>query len=143
MNYLTILDTQINELETRLAALRTARAVVAELAETRAEVYSGTTEKKPRKDRAVGKAYTTKSGIIRNPGAALRARGYIIDFLQGQSEPIKASLISQMLNTHNIKDTTMWGVLKTLRDEGVVKWDTDTRLYSIVPMMQHGKAAAS
>lgn len=117
MNYLIAIDQEIAELETRLSQLRIARGVLVRM--------SKIVEPKPKVSRPNAK------GKTRNLGAADRARKHIVEYLMVVNEPVKANMILQMLLGHNIKDTTMWSALKDLRNDDIISWDKDARLYTM------------
>lgn len=120
MNYISLIDAEIVQLEQRLRELRIARAVIAPMSEQAASYVS---TKRTLRVKKTGK---------RTAGAAARARGIILAMLTSATQPLHSRDFINALAAEGIGDTTMWGALKDLRNDNVITWDKETRLYELV-----------
>lgn len=118
-NYLTLIDEEIAMLQLRLDDLKATKRVLATLQHQL--LAPPAAKPKPKLKRGP-----------RNLGALKKARKAALDYLDKQTEPKPSREIVAALATLGASDSTVWKALKELRDDGLIRWDEETRYYSIM-----------
>lgn len=129
---LTMIEDDIAVLKVRLAELETTHRVMLSLLERQpAKPVAKPAVKKPR-------------GGPLNRGALKKARKMALSWLQAQTEPRPSKDIIAALShsVPKLSDSTIWKGLKEMRDEGLIRWDDETRYYSIVRPAADQKVAS-
>lgn len=123
-NYLNTLDEEIARLRIRMDELETTRRVLMTLQEPVLKAAEKRVQKRtPSKHKPAGARGTVYQ----------KTRNAIVKVMDSMGAPVHARDIIAMLKDHvAVGDSTVWKSLKDLRDEGLITWDTETRLYSRV-----------
>lgn len=120
-NYLMQLDDEIAKLRTRIDELETARRVIATLQEPVLK--------------AVVKKKATRRSASRSGGAYTKVRKQITDIMASAAGPWRSrEIIDTVMQQITVGDSTVWKVLKDMRDDGLIRWDSETRQYTPVPL---------
>jgi hypothetical protein len=85
----------------------------------------------------------TQSKSMRRGHVLKIARKRAMQIINDANAPLRGSEIMQPIIADGaIGESTVWKALKDMRDEGLISWDSETRLYSAVPTNVDRKIAS-